>query len=216
MKTSIYCILVLFATISAFCQDQLVKRNGEELTVRLTEITDSTVSYKRLDNLEGPVFIAAKKEILFIRYANGTKEIFDENGQVKLTESAPVTIANPDAYTAPSRTVVPVTLSGREMNVQGMTDASRHYSRYTGAGTGTLLPSLLINGLVGLVPAAICSATPPKRHNLGYPSEELMRNDDYYRGYVQQARKMKSRKVWTNWGIGTVISTVVLIALNSQ
>jgi hypothetical protein len=56
---------------------------------------------------------------------------------------------------------------------QGVTDASRYYRKYKGAGTGTFFTSLLLNGFVGLIPAVATSASKPKLENLGFPDAAL-------------------------------------------
>ncbi len=59
-------------------QDILVKRNGDELQVKVQEITPLLVKYKRFDNLEGPMISVSKAEVFMIRYENGTKEVLNE------------------------------------------------------------------------------------------------------------------------------------------
>ncbi|GAB2773268.1 hypothetical protein GCM10027275_15280 [Rhabdobacter roseus] len=98
--------------------------------------------------------------------------------------------------------------------VKGQIEAERNYTKYKGAGTGTLLTSL-VSPLVGLIPAIACSATPPKLSNLGYPDEELFKQQEYYLGYTEKAKRIKKRKVWTNWGIGLGVNIVAVVLLNS-
>jgi hypothetical protein len=65
----------LFHAAWCFAQDTLVKKNGEELQVKVLEITPDLVKFKRFDNLEGPTISVYKREVFMIRYAGGTKEI---------------------------------------------------------------------------------------------------------------------------------------------
>ncbi|MBU1822452.1 MAG: hypothetical protein KKG00_13210 [Bacteroidetes bacterium] len=99
----------------------------------------------------------------------------------------------------------------KSMYVKGQRDAELHYKKYKGAGTGTLVASIL-SPLVGLVPAIACSATMPKEVNLGTPQPELLAQEEYYLGYTQKAKKIKSRKVWTNWAIGFGANLVIVLA----
>ncbi len=99
-----------------------------------------------------------------------------------------------------------------DLNIKGQIDAARHYKRYKGAATGTLLTSLL-SPVIGLIPAIICSATNPKIENLGYPNEELFKQAAYYKAYTKKAKKIKQRKVWSNWGIGLGVNLVVILVL---
>ncbi|ALD22384.1 hypothetical protein [Hymenobacter sp. DG25A] len=59
----------------AQAQDLLVKQNGEEVQVKVVEITPTLITYKRFDNPEGPLISVYKSEVFMIRYANGSKEI---------------------------------------------------------------------------------------------------------------------------------------------
>lgn len=97
---------------------------------------------------------------------------------------------------------------------QGEMDARINYKKYKGAGTGVLVTSL-ISPLVGLVPAITCSATEPKFDNLGFTDAELMKNPDYSEGYIKKAKKIKQRKVWTNFSIGlgvNILASIILIS----
>ncbi|SDF43061.1 hypothetical protein SAMN04487996_110280 [Dyadobacter soli] len=99
-----------------------------------------------------------------------------------------------------------------DLNIKGQIDAARHYKRYKGAATGTLLTSLL-SPVIGLIPAILCSATYPKIDNLGYPNEELFKQATYYKAYTRREKKIKQRKVWSNWGIGLGVNLVVVLIL---
>jgi|GEM_PF-1877960 len=98
--------------------------------------------------------------------------------------------------------------------VQGKIDAERHYKKYKGAGTGTLITSL-VSPLVGLIPAIACSASAPKLANLGYPDENQFKNQEYHLGYTEKAKKIKKKKVWTNWGIGFGVNLVAVLLIAS-
>lgn len=88
-------------------------------------------------------------------------------------------LAGPMAYSQDSTTIArPDTAVAKakkptaSLYVQGQRQAERYYQKYTGAGTGTLITSL-VSPLVGLIPAIACSSTTPKEANLGYPKAEL-------------------------------------------
>lgn len=59
----------------AHAQDLLTKRNGEEIAVKVVEITPSEVRYRRADNPDGPLVSLWRVDVFMIRYANGTKEV---------------------------------------------------------------------------------------------------------------------------------------------
>lgn len=69
------CLLVNAAW--CFAQDKLVKKNAEEIQVKILEITPDLIKYKRFDNLQGPVISEQKQDFSEIKYENGLVEKFD-------------------------------------------------------------------------------------------------------------------------------------------
>lgn len=66
----------LLLASSAQAQDVLTKRNGDELAVKVLEVTPTEIRYRRTDNPDGPLFIVPRHEVFMIKYANGTKDVF--------------------------------------------------------------------------------------------------------------------------------------------
>jgi hypothetical protein len=106
-------------------------------------------------------------------------------------------------------------VSPQDLYVKGQMDAEVNYKKYKGAATGTLIVSLL-SPLVGLIPAIACSATTPKIENLGYPDPKLFMQKDYHDSYTHKAKKIKSRKVWKNWGIGFGVNLVAVLLISAS
>ncbi len=73
------------------CGDVITFKSGDQVTARVTEITDDKIKYKRCDNLDGPVFVVNKGTVATIKYANGVVEKIE----------APQPVYNPDPYTKP-------------------------------------------------------------------------------------------------------------------
>lgn len=48
-----------------------------------------------------------------------------------------------------------------------------------------------------------------------YPSYDLMKNMDYNNGYRQNAKRIKSKKVWSNFGIALAIDFVAILIITS-
>lgn len=61
--------------------DKIILMNGDEIKAKVTEITETTVKYKKCDNLDGPIYTKPKSKIFMIQYANGTKDVFSKGGQ---------------------------------------------------------------------------------------------------------------------------------------
>jgi len=88
MRTCLLFVLLALLTGAAHAQDLLTKRNGEELAVKVVEITPAEVKYHRADNPDGPIVSVWRSDVFLIRYANGTKETFGAPG-VAPTPTAP-------------------------------------------------------------------------------------------------------------------------------
>lgn len=67
---------LLFLSISsiAFSQDIIQKKNGDSITSKITEIGINEIKYYRYDNLDGPLYIIAKDEVVQIDFENGSTE----------------------------------------------------------------------------------------------------------------------------------------------
>src|SRR5882762_1134607 len=117
--------LILFALIfnltAAFSQDIITTKSGEDILAKISEVGHTEIKYKKFDNQDGPMFTLLKSDVLMIRYENGTKDVFND-------EPKPVTVSP-----APNA----------NLYLQGKMDASTYYEGYKGAGTGTLIVSLL-------------------------------------------------------------------------
>ena len=184
-------LTLIFAFTLCFSQDLITKKSGEDIQAKISEVNQTDIRYTKFDNPNGPIFTILKSDILMVRYANGTKDIFNEENKTDATGSSA------DLYR------------------DGQTDAAKYYRGYKGAGTGTLLSGLLVSPLLALIPAIACSSADPKESNLDYPNSELMKKSEYNNGYTQKAKKIKQNKVWTNWGIALGVNVVAVILLTS-
>ncbi|SOE23683.1 hypothetical protein SAMN06298216_4067 [Spirosomataceae bacterium TFI 002] len=191
-------LTLVFILLSYFAnsQDIVTKKDGIDIEVKVLEVLPSEIKYKKFDNLEGPTFTLLKNEILLIRYENGTKDIFNESiNDAYLIEKQPQEIEN--------------------LYLRGINDASMNYHGKNGGAGGTLITSLL-SPIVGLIPAIACSASTPKDENLNLTNLELAQNVDYYRGYTSKAKKIKQKKIWTNWGIAFGVNVLFVLALQGS
>ncbi|GAC1367435.1 MAG: hypothetical protein NVSMB30_01620 [Hymenobacter sp.] len=100
MRTFLLLTLLVLLAGTAYAQDLLTKRNGDELTVKVVEVTPTEVKYRRLDNPDGPLISVWRADVFMIRYANGTKEML---GNAPAVPSGPA----PSAAPAPPRRVAP-------------------------------------------------------------------------------------------------------------
>ena len=149
-------LTLLFSTLLVpllHAQDIITKKSGEDVQAKVLEVTQTEVKFKKYDNLDGPTFTLAKTDLVLIRYENNTKDVF----------------LNTEEKNAAATTALATPPTAEELYAQGRLDAQKYYKSYTGAGTATLVVSL-ISPLVGLVPAVVTSSTTPKDINLDYPN----------------------------------------------
>ncbi|MCD4681285.1 MAG: hypothetical protein K8S00_12945 [Bacteroidales bacterium] len=208
MKRKITFILIIALSSIINAQDIIYKSDGGEIKSKVIEITTETVKYKNYDQQNGPIRNIFLKDIFMIIYEDGTKEIYQKKSDKTKEEQIPkngTLKIEKGPYTNPS--------NNQDLCFKGRQDAVRYYTGYTGAGTGTAATTILFGPIIGLIPAVACSTTPPLESSLTFPDVNLSKNTTYYNCYNQEAQRIKSKKVWTNFGIGFAInlSLVVLI-----
>jgi hypothetical protein len=74
-------VIILLASClptSLFSQDLIVLKNADEIKSKVVEITDISVKYRKWENMNGPIYNLNLREVLFIRYENGTKEVINQ------------------------------------------------------------------------------------------------------------------------------------------
>lgn len=190
-KLVLIALVTILKTVSCYSQDLITKKNGDDVKSKIIEVGTLEIKYKKFDNLNGPIFTILKSDVLIVRYENGTKDIFNEEKKIE----TPILTAQTEV----------------DLFSQGQRDADLNYKGYKGAGTGTFFTTLLTSPLFGLIPAIACSASKPDNSNLNFPSSELMKKQDYYNGYTQQAFAIKKKKTWKNFGIGTGVFLVAVL-----
>ncbi len=82
--------LALFlAPFGANSQDIIYLFTGDEIEAKLTEISSTELKYKRMDNLEGPVFVVERNKVFKVKYANGQSEVMTRPGGASAPSAAP-------------------------------------------------------------------------------------------------------------------------------
>jgi uncharacterized protein (TIGR02145 family) len=67
--------LVLYSLIGK-SQDIIVRKSGDEIQAKVTDIELETVKYKMFSNITGPTYTILKSDVFMIKYENGTKDVF--------------------------------------------------------------------------------------------------------------------------------------------
>jgi len=191
LKTLVFILL----SFTAYSQDVIYLKNGYELNGLVTEVGINDIKYKVAHDSLSPVYTVPKSTVLMIVYKSGRKDIFQD---------------------APPQNKEGNEAAGNMKDYfNGTHDADVYYTGSGGMAATTFFTNLIGSPIIGLVPAIIGSTTTPRDINLKYPSEALMQNKEYARGYRTEARRLKSRRIWTAYGIsaGIVIVVVVYVAI---
>jgi len=87
MRVFLVLVAVIGFGISANAQDVITLKNGTDINALVQKIGDVEIEYKKFDNPTGPNYTLKKSEILIIRYANGSKDIFSEEEKTDVSNS---------------------------------------------------------------------------------------------------------------------------------
>lgn len=77
-KFILFNLCILLVSFSGFSQDLITKKNNEDIKAKVIEVSVTDVSYKKFETPEGPIYRVPKSEILMIRYADGSKDVFSD------------------------------------------------------------------------------------------------------------------------------------------
>jgi hypothetical protein len=73
----LFVILIALTSLALKSQsDTLILRSKQKLAVKLIEISEFEIKYKRLDMPDGPIYTTNNDNILKLKYANGTEQVF--------------------------------------------------------------------------------------------------------------------------------------------
>lgn len=186
MKNKLSLIIAMFTiALSTTAQDLITKKNGEDIKAKVIEIGLNEVKFKRFDNLDGPLIIIAKSEVLIIRYENGGKEIFEESNLSIVKLEMP---------------------KDMNWNRQAEIDAQKYYRGYRRHYVGTFIPCIIIGPLFGLIPA-VGNFHAKVRENdmLNNKNPEWLKNKEYNDSYTEYAKKMKRKRVLGGYLGGSLI-----------
>lgn len=196
MKKLILCFLLFGCALHLKAQDVIYLHKGNMFECKIGEVGEQEVQYS-FKSAPHVKYTLKREEIKNMFFAQTLVEV-----QKRL---------------APKDSIIQVPRSrnvSATMFIQGGLDAERYYHNHTGAGTGTLVATLLTGGIVGVIVALGTSETKPKYHNLGFPNAQLMEDIDYKRGYIDAAYRKKRRRVWNNFGAGIGVLLVTSLILS--
>jgi hypothetical protein len=62
----------------AQAQDFIVLQSGDSIKAKVEEVGVTEIKYKRFNLLDGPIYIILKSDVKYIRYSDGSRDIFSE------------------------------------------------------------------------------------------------------------------------------------------
>lgn len=65
--------LFLFSVSVAAQEDRLIKKNGDQFNIKVTEVSDETVKYKDYSNQNGPDFVIKRRDFVKVLLADGSE-----------------------------------------------------------------------------------------------------------------------------------------------
>lgn len=190
MKRIIVILFLAFAGLSVvLAQDIITLRSGIDMKARILKLNPKDVIFIPENSFDTVNML--REEISKLQYNTGIA--------IYLTEDINPVMVNDQGNDS--------------LFTLGQIDANRYYKGYRPAAIVTMISCLSFP--CGLIPAIACSATPPSMKNLGYKDPQLMESQSYYEGYSKTAHKIKKKKVWEGFAIGTGIWVAFTIVIGS-
>lgn len=93
MKRFLFTLLAL-VSLTAFAQDIIICRNGDEISSKVLKISKTEIEYKKWKNQDGPAYTIAKAEVFMIKYQNGEKDVFKETPAAQTSSAGEETPAD--------------------------------------------------------------------------------------------------------------------------
>ncbi|PKV75123.1 hypothetical protein [Pontibacter ramchanderi] len=192
MKKFLLFMLLLGLQQALMAQDIIVKVSGEEIPARVQEITLQEVLYQHPDSLQGLVRRLPKTEVFMVKFANGSKEVFEQH------------LADSLGSTAEGMTA-------EQLYALGQQDAKQYY-KGNGAMWGSAASSMVMFPL-GLAGSIAIGATAPKIKADQVSDISLLDRPEYLSGYKEQAARKKRGKALAGVGIGAGIQLGLIILI---
>jgi hypothetical protein len=100
----IFLILVLATAATQIkAQDLIIKKNGEEIKGKIEEISPDMIRYKSWENLRGPLILIPKKDVVLIKYENGTNYVVNTPENKPGSDNSNIYIVNPKPAPVPAK-----------------------------------------------------------------------------------------------------------------
>ena len=93
-RFTLFVFLCTILVCNVLAKDVIITRDSERIDAIVTEISESEVKYKKLDNPNGPTFVLSTSKIASIMYENGDVQTFKQESQQVAQNNSDVQIYN--------------------------------------------------------------------------------------------------------------------------
>lgn len=93
-------------------------------------------------------------------------------------------------------------------------DCREYYKMWKASTFGTLFFTI-VSPVASLSVAVPASLTPPRIENLGLSDVDMLQDELYFGTYRKEAKRLKSKRIWTAYGIGFGIHVGILFGIIS-
>ncbi len=97
MRSILTILFILICSASVFSQDHIITKNGKDLSVKITEIRQTDVTFTMYNDTAKTPYVMDKTEIEKIVFSNGAEETFgNEDNETIINENSTNRNKNPD------------------------------------------------------------------------------------------------------------------------
>ncbi len=79
-------LLVNFLSVSLYASDMIVTKDARKIDAKILEVSSSEIKYKKVSNLDGPLYVMPVTEIQTVVYENGEVEIYEERKEEEVAK----------------------------------------------------------------------------------------------------------------------------------
>ncbi len=83
MKFFLISFVLTICTLCSFSQDKIIRKNGDTIFAKVEAVNTYTISYKKYNNLNGPLYSLETSKVSQIIYENNTTESFSKAADAK-------------------------------------------------------------------------------------------------------------------------------------
>lgn len=148
---------IFFVVHFSVAQDIIYLKNGDEIEAKVLTVDITEVTYKKWNNQDGPTYRIAKRELLMIKYENGSKDVFGENDLAPTSKSTNGQYdRHMEKYGKSLSSGIAISATGGAMLISGLA-LTIHYGDLHGQYALNKVPNHIRGGLAGGILLLIAS-----------------------------------------------------------